>query len=309
MSIAKEINRLNNAKAAIKKSIENKGVEVKDSALLDEYPALIDSIEVGSGGEGGGADPFYETMWNAITSNNTDYRYLFHKYNGTELDISKLDTSNVQWMVNMFCECTKLQSFDVSNFDTSNATDMSYMFYSCSKLISLDLSSFDTSNVTNMNYMFGYCSSLTSIDVSNFDTSNVTKMNNMFSTCNKLISLDVSHFDVGNVTDMNYFVYSCKALISLDLSNWDISKVTGAYNLASAFDYCPSLVDFYPPKNINANMTVSNSIALSHDSLMRIINNLMTTTSTKTLTLGATNLAKLSSDEIAIATNKGWTLA
>jgi hypothetical protein len=41
---------------------------------------------------------------------------------------------------------------------------------------------------------------------------------------------------------------------------------------------------------------------------MSIINNLMTVTSTKTLTLGATNLAKLTADEVAIATNKGWTV-
>ena len=75
MSIASEITRLNNAKAAIKQSLANKGVEVSDEAKLDEYPALIDSIEVGSGGEGG-ADPYYETLWNCITNNNTDYGYL-----------------------------------------------------------------------------------------------------------------------------------------------------------------------------------------------------------------------------------------
>ena len=46
-----------------------------------------------------------------------------------------------------------------------------------------------------------------------------------------------------------------------------------------------------------------------HDSLMSIINNLATVTTTQTLTLGSTNLAKLSSEEKAIATNKGWTLA
>lgn len=50
MSIATEITRLQNAKAALKESIEAKGVTVEDIAKLDEYPALVDSIPQGSGG-------------------------------------------------------------------------------------------------------------------------------------------------------------------------------------------------------------------------------------------------------------------
>lgn len=49
---------------------------------------------------------------------------------------------------------------------------------------------------------------------------------------------------------------------------------------------------------------------LTHDSLMSIINALATKTSgTWTVTLGSTNLAKLTDAEKAIATQKGWTLA
>jgi len=51
MSIATEITRLRNAKAALKESIEAKGVTVEDSAKLDEYPALVDSIPQGGGSE------------------------------------------------------------------------------------------------------------------------------------------------------------------------------------------------------------------------------------------------------------------
>jgi hypothetical protein len=46
---------------------------------------------------------------------------------------------------------------------------------------------------------------------------------------------------------------------------------------------------------------------LTHDSLMSIINHLKSGVS-NTLTLGATNLAKLTDAEKAIATTKGWTL-
>jgi hypothetical protein len=73
------------------------------------------------------------------------------------------------------------------------------------------------------------------------------------------------------------------------------------------FNYCSSLVNFQAPMNISVDFCVDACTLLSHDSLMSIINNLTTVTG-KTLDLGATNLAKLTDEEKAIATNKGWTL-
>ena len=51
MTVSDQIRRIKNAKAAIKEAIQNKGVTVSDTAKLDEYPALIDSITVGEGGD------------------------------------------------------------------------------------------------------------------------------------------------------------------------------------------------------------------------------------------------------------------
>ena len=42
---------------------------------------------------------------------------------------------------------------------------------------------------------------------------------------------------------------------------------------------------------------------------MVVINGLQTVTETQTLTLGSTNLDKLTEEEKQIATGKGWTLA
>ena len=50
MSISSEITRLQNAKASIKTSIENKGVTVPSATKLDGYSTLIDSIQTGGGG-------------------------------------------------------------------------------------------------------------------------------------------------------------------------------------------------------------------------------------------------------------------
>ena len=279
---ADKLNKLLETKQAIKQAIMDKGVDISDDTVFADYPSKIYEIENHGGGSGSDGDPFYETMWNCITNNNTDYSYLFHSYKGTSLD--------------------------VSNFDTSNVTNMSYMFNNCSKLTSLDVSNFDTSKVTDMNYMFNNCSSLTSLDVSNFDTSKVTDMRSMFSGSvseSKLTVKGLSNWDISKVTNITDMFTKNWTITELDLSFWDISKVT---SISGAFNNCTKLVDFKAPKNISANMNVSGSTALSHDSLMSIINNLATVTSTKTLTLGTTNLAKLTDEEKAIATNKGWTL-
>lgn len=304
MTISDNLNRIINAKAAIKQSIENKGVTVSDTALLDEYPALIDSIEAGGG------DPYYENLFLVTTANNTKYSYLFYGSDAATIDLSRLDASKVTSMDYMFGNCFSLTELDLSHFDTSKVTDMDYMFSNCTKLATLDLSNWDTSNVTNMYSMFQSCSKLTKLDVSHFDTSNVTSMTNMFSSCINLTSIDVSNFNINTKANtISGIFYQCKALTELDCSNWDISHITGTYNITNAFDNCTSLVDFKAPKNISAPMSLSGSKALSHDSLMSVINNLTTVTSTKKLTLGSTNLAKLTAEEIAIATNKGWTVS
>ena len=54
---------------------------------------------------------------------------------------------------------------------------------------------------------------------------------------------------------------------------------------------------------------ISKSTAFEEADLVEIISNLDTVTTTQTLTMGATNLAKLTDDEKQVATDKGWVLA
>ena len=60
---------------------------------------------------------------------------------------------------------------------------------------------------------------------------------------------------------------------------------------------------------MKVNFNISSSTLFTREALVEILNNLATVTSTKTLTMGSTNLAKLTDEDKAIATNKGWTLA
>ena len=152
--------------------------------------------------------------------------------------LSKLDTSKVTDMSDMFSSCRGLTSLDVSNFNTSKVTDMSWMFIGCSGLTSLDLSKFDTGKVTNMQGMFQVCRGLKSLDVSGFDTGNVTKMSNMFEGCSGLTTLDVSGFDTAKVTSMSHMFEGCSGLTTLDVSKFDTSKVT---SMSWMFDGCRGL--------------------------------------------------------------------
>lgn len=212
--------------------------------------------------------------------------------------------TDLSWM---FANCVKLTKINGMNeWNTSNVDRMGGMFYKCESLTSLDLSSFNTSKVTDMDGMFSNCSNLTTINgISNFDTSNVNFISSMFHSCSKLTELDLSSWNFDNVTNMMSMFYGCSSLTSLNMSNCDVSNVT---SMVMMLDGCSSLVDFQAPKNISADLKLSTCTSLSHDSLMSIINNLSTVTG-KTLTLGSTNLAKLTDEEKAIATNKGWTVS
>lgn len=72
---------------------------------------------------------------------------------------------------------------------------------------------------------------------------------------------------------------------------------------------CPELTNITGNPNFKVSFDLSPCPKLTHDSLMVIINGLQTVTTAQTLTLGATNLAKLTDEEKKVATDKGWTIA
>ena len=118
----------------------------------------------------------------------------------------------------------------------------------------------------------------TSIDglISYNDTSNVTNMYAMFYDCTNLTS--IPQFDTSNVISMSNMFFNCSKLKEIHMTGMKVS-----------FD-------------------IHYSTLFTREALVEILNNLATVTSNPTLTMGSTNLAKLTEEEKAIATNKGWTL-
>lgn len=136
-----------------------------------------------------------------------------------------------------------------------------------------------------------------------------------FATCfwslSGLRSLDMSNWDTTgwNVTNLNSMFSCCTSLESVNMSNWDTSgwNVT---TLGSMFYGCYCLTDFAPPTAWPALATsLSQSMLLARESACALIDALPTTTSSLTLTLHAYAKARLTDDDIAAATAKGWKIA
>ena len=109
-------------------------------------------------------------------------------HNLQDIDVSMLNTINIQDMSNMFAWCLSLKTLDLSNFRTDHAITMSSMFESCMELTELDLSSFDLSNCINMARMFMNCQNLTTLDIRNFKPINpiLGGWDNIFYNCKSL---------------------------------------------------------------------------------------------------------------------------
>ena len=161
--------------------------------------------------------------------------------NCTEMDITKLNTSDVISMGLMFDNCAALTSLDVSNFDVSNVTNLANVFRGCSKLKFLDVSRWNTSKVTTMNGVFNKCYELDGIDVSKWDVSKTTTLAYVFCDCIGLKSIDVSHWNTTSCKDMNHLFTNCHQLKTLDLKSFDTSKVT-------TFDAFLWMNDWYDPQ-------------------------------------------------------------
>ena len=276
------------------------------------------------------------------TSKVTQMQNMFYRCINLKT-IPLLDTSNVTTMSDMFNSCSSLIS--IPELDTSKVTNMSNMFYGCRKIVNIP--PLDKASCTNMNNMFNGCEKLTIIPFADLNFDNISRVSNMFSNCYSLTSVgnlsfantpnierlfscsyqDKSNLEtIGNVycpkaTSLYNTFQNLSKLVSVgeitceaatnvhDMFSDDkaLQNIGGLINLGQAYSTTQSANNSYYTLNL------STSKLLTHDSLMNVINNLydIATKGVKTqqLVLGSTNISKLSADEIAIATNKGFSVS
>lgn len=137
------------------------------------------------------------------------------------------------------------------------------------------------------------------------DLSQATGVNYAF---NNFGATHIGVCDFSKATAYNSVFGSCYQLVSIEKIIMPTAQTSGNMNW---FGYCYALENLTIQGEIKLNgLNLSDSSKLTHDSLMSIINALEAKTNgTWTVTLGTTNLAKLTDAEKAIATQKGWTLA
>lgn len=275
-----------------------------------------------------------------VTTLAAAYRYAWSL---RELDTSGWGTTG--WHVTnlsyAFSSAPSLEVLDTTGWDTSNwaVTTMAAMFSASIGLQRiLGIGDWDTSNwaVTTMASMFSTCHSLRELDIGRWDTSNwaVTSMSAMFLYCTCLESLDLSGWDTSGwrLTGTNTTIFQCcRSMRELDISGWDTSDWTlgteaSTFAGMTALEKC-SVVDFgrssgganFPTdsvllrefggrKDVYATVNMRNLIMLTHESLVDIIDNLPNVSSTASLQIGNGNLLKLTAEERAVATAKGWSV-
>ena len=136
-------------------------------------------------------------------------------------------------------------TLDFSNFDTSNVTDMSYMFYGVN-FESLDLNAFDTKKVTTMASMFAQSWTLKHLTIP-FDSTSLVNVSGMFRSSVFLETIDFGdEFDMKNVTDMSRMFQSCSRLKTY--IKFTGTKVTNYTDFAkNAFTEDGSMLRFHIP--------------------------------------------------------------
>lgn len=170
----------------------------------------------------------------------------------------------------------KIADIKTDGIDMSTGIKFAYSSFTTEQFEALN--TYNWGKLTTTAQMFVACSRLTKVPL--LDTSNSTSFSYMFNECVNLVT--VHQLDVTKVTTASRAMYNCRNLTNLG----------GFFNLSVDLD-------------------LSQSTLLTVESLMNVINNLkdLTGDSAQTLTLGATNLAKLTDEQKAVATNKNWVLA
>lgn len=142
---------------------------------------------------------FFSSCWNLTKfdgvenfkfgKNCNDISYFFASCQSiTNIDLSKWDVSNMQWLGGLFFGCSGLEKFSFKNWKTLNVFSMVSMFKNCYRLEEIiDTDDLDMTTCTDITAMFYDCKNLKSIEgIEKWNTKKLNSIEHTFEGCVKL---------------------------------------------------------------------------------------------------------------------------
>lgn len=326
------------------KEEQSKNVEIKENGTISVLPdegKVLNEVSITTN------VPQDNTLKKLLDATKST-EHLFYEYQGTSVDdlIQYNDTENVESMSRTFynskvvrvpeLNTSKVKDFSYAfsrssisefpNWNFSNAESIGYLLQQCSSLkadivinnlskltgdyclngafqqsavTSVTLNGLNPDIAYSLNQAFfdnGWLKSI-SLNTTTGVPMKVKSMSETFNYCSQLKTLPL--MDLTQCT--RFSVIGCNSLESIPA--YDLSNIT-SINLSSLY----KLKEFHAT-GMKVSFNISSSTNFTKEALVEILNNLATVTTTQTLTMGATNLARLTDEDKLIATNKGWTLA
>lgn len=255
------------------------GMEASHDETLDTLvPKLSEAAEqVYAMAYAEGEQGIYELFWNTSQNNGSrrDYQYAF-----------------AYWSDELFRAFPP--KYPVVSQVSTAPTSMNYLFY--------------YSTITDLS---GLLSELGMKDTF-FNGYSQSSAGYIFNYCRQLTKLPTIKFITRNASDYVSFNYTFAACVKLQTIEGFYTEADDRFS--NTFQYCSALENITFTGAVGNNINLSQSTKLTHDSLMSLINALEDKTinpdgKTYKVTLGATNLAKLTDAEKQIMDDKGWIYA
>lgn len=133
--------------------------------------------------------------------------------------------------------------------------------------------------------------------------SDIDSLDSAFSDTGIMSCVSLPSLVTSEATSANKMFYECSMLHLCDLTYMPTANIT---SMVDAFTGCTSLTDLVLPA-LSCDLDLS-YCPLTAESAATLIDGL-SSSSTGTLTLSSTTYNSLTSDQIAVGTNKGWTIS
>lgn len=238
------------------------------------------------------------------TSKGTTFASCFVKCTNTSFtEPPFINTGKGITFTSMYSDCSSM--IKMALIDTSNGEIFSYFLQECSKLQEMPF--LNTSKGKKFDYFYKNCKALQ--DFPNLDTSNGENFNCMYYGCESMVNAPEQ--DTSNGLNFRRMYYGCSNLVTIP--KLDLGKATEEEEVLKG---CTSLTDInFVSVNYLSGYTmyldVSDCTQLTRASLLSLLNALKKTPSSTyqpRVRMGDVNKAKLTDEELKIATDKGWSV-